>query len=188
MATIGSHQKVWWECEKGHEWYAEIKSRCSGKKCPICANQKIVPGINDFATSNSQLVQEWDYSRNGDLLPNAVSAGSNRKVWWKCALGHEWAATIYTRTTLGVGCPYCKNRKVLAGFNDLATRNPRLAAEWHPSKNGSLLPTQVVAGSNKKAWWKCSKCGWEWETVINSRNMGCGCPACAGKKAIYKEI
>lgn len=27
-------------------------------------------------------------------------------------------------------CPYCKNRKLLRGFNDLATAHPWLAAEW----------------------------------------------------------
>ena len=41
-----------------------------------------------------------------------------------------------------------------AGVNDLATKRPDLATEWHPTKNGDLKPTDVAAGSEKKAWWR----------------------------------
>ena len=32
--TIGSGQKVWWKCSKGHEWQAVINSRNNGTGCP----------------------------------------------------------------------------------------------------------------------------------------------------------
>ena len=51
----------------------------------------------------------------------------------------------------GNGCPYCANRKVLVGFNDLATVQPLVAKEWHESLNGALTPEMVTAGSHKKA-------------------------------------
>ena len=59
----------------------------------------------------------------------------------------------------------------------LAVVNPVLAKEWHPTKNGALLPEFVSAHSNKKVWWQCEK-GHEWEAVINSRNKGHGCMIC----------
>ena len=70
------------------------------------------------------------------------------------------------------------------GFNDLTTINPKLAAQWHPTKNGDLKPTQVVANSNKKVWWLLSyddsrigkHIDFEWKTTINNRNNGSGCP------------
>ena len=43
--------------------------------------------------------------------------------------------------------------RVLAGFNDLASRFPEIAAEWS-EKNYPLRPDEVTAFSNKKAWWK----------------------------------
>lgn len=61
--------------------------------------------------------------------------------------------------------------------NCLAVANPNLAAEWHPTKNGSLTPDMVTKGSNKKAWWKC-RLGHEWQTRIVSRSRGTGCPFC----------
>jgi hypothetical protein len=65
--------------------------------------------------------------------------------------------------------------------NILQIFNASLAKEWHPTKNGSLTPRDVTTGSNKKAWWLCSR-GHEWESAIHSRNNGHGCPYCAGKK------
>ena len=47
-------------------------------------------------------------------------------------------------------CPYCTNRKVLAGFNDLATLEPAVAKEWHPTLNGALTPEMVTAGEPPK--------------------------------------
>ena len=111
-----------------------------------------------------------------------VMANSHIKVWWKCDKGHEWQVRVASRTSGGSGCPICSGRKVLAGFNDLQTKEPRVAAEWHPTKNGALKPTMVTVGSTKKVWWKCPL-GHEWKTVVYSRATGrkCGCPECAGK-------
>ena len=78
----------------------------------------------------------------------------------------------------GNNCPYCSNHRVLKGYNDLASLNPDLAKEWHPTKNGDLKPSDVLASSHKEAWWLCPKCGYEWETDIKARTNGRGCPFC----------
>ena len=48
-----------------------------------------------MATTNPDLVKEWHTERNGDLRPSDVTAGSGKKVWWHCKLGHEWQAFVY---------------------------------------------------------------------------------------------
>ena len=110
---------------------------------------------------------------------------SNKKVWWKCSLGHEWQATIHNRSK-GKRCPYCSNRILLTGFNDLNTVNPNLAKEWNYEKNIGLTPMDVMPNSGKKVWWKCNK-GHEWHTTIDSRNKGHGCPYCSGRYAVLGE-
>ena len=177
MVTPGSNKKAWWKCSKGHEWEAVISSRSSGVSCPVCANKMILIGYNDLATNRPELAKEWNFEKNGDLKPTMVTPGSNKKVWWKCSKGHEWKAFIANRSK-GIGCPYCSNKLVLMGYNDLATVKPELAAEWNYEKNGDLKPTMVTPGSNKKVWWKCQTCGYEWQTVISSRSNGNGCPKC----------
>lgn len=141
-----------------------------------------MPGETDLATMFPALAEEWDTARNGKLTPDQVAAYSNRKVWWRCALGHEWQAVIASRTASRVGCPICSGRRVLAGFNDLATLQPETAAQWDDTLNGKLTPEMVTLGSHKKVWWRCGD-GHVWKAAIFSRTgrQKCGCPICAGK-------
>ena len=176
MVTSGSNQKIWWKCSKGHEWCARVISRSKGVGCPICSNKQVLKGYNDLATTNPSLVTEWNYGKNGDLKPDMVTSGSGKKVWWKCSKGHEWLTSIHNRT-IGTKCPICSNAKVLEGYNDLATLNPILAAEWNYEKNNDLSPIMFTANSGKQVWWKCSK-GHEWIAEIRARNRGAKCPYC----------
>ncbi|MFQ9422805.1 MAG: zinc-ribbon domain-containing protein [Christensenellaceae bacterium] len=55
------------------------------------------------------IAQEWNYDKNGTLTPDKIRFDSKKKVWWRCALGHEWQAMISSRAnpTRGRGCPIC---------------------------------------------------------------------------------
>ena len=79
------------------------------------------------------------------------------KVWWKCPKGddHEWEASTNNRSK-GQGCAVCSNKKIVLS-NCLATTHPELAKEWHPTLNNGKTPFDVIAGTNKKLWWKCDK-------------------------------
>ena len=184
MFSCGSHQKIIWRCKHGHEWTAQIKTRVSGCGCPVCANKILLKGFNDLATKRPDLAEEWHPVKNGNLKPTDVVFGSHEKVWWCCKnnQNHEWQATILDRYN-GRNCPFCSNKKVLVGDNDLATKRPDLAEEWHPTKNGNLKPSEYVSGSTKKVWWRCkSNPNHEWEASIVSRSRGSGCPECAKER------
>ena len=174
--TFGSNKKVWWRGACGHEWQTSVKARSNGEKCPICSGARVIEGINDLSTLKPELAPEW--SEKNEIKPTEVSIGSHKKVIWKCKLGHEWIATVKSRTINRTGCPYCSHNKVLAGFNDLATLFPEVADEW--SARNEKKPTEVTAFANRKAWWKCKICGYEWNTLISTRSGGSKCPCCSG--------
>ena len=141
-----------------------------------------------LAETNPELVKEWHPTKNGDLSPQDVSQKSNKKVWWQCQEGHEWEAPVSNRNKVnGTKCPYCSNKLILTGYNDLATTHPDLAKEWHPMKNENLSPQDVSFGTNKKVWWRCKK-GHEWEAIIYNRSKNSyGCPYCSGRQPIVGE-
>ena len=130
------------------------------------------------------LVVQWHPTRNGTLLPAQVSAGSHRKVWWRCPKGpdHVWSAAVKSRVgRRGRGCPFCSGRRASA-TNSLATLAPELAAQWDVGRNGTLTPADVIAGSARKCWWLCSA-GHSWSAQVRSRTVfDTGCPYCANQK------
>jgi hypothetical protein len=77
-------------------------------KCPICFNQKVVKS-NCLATTHPEIAKEWHPTKNGDLTPFDVVAGSHKKVWWKCPVGddHEWKSQIYNISRDLSNCPFC---------------------------------------------------------------------------------
>ena len=191
-------KKVWWRCPKGHSYDSSIGSR-TGKDhsgCPYCAGKKALSGYNDLYTNYPDIAKEWHPSKNGDIKPTDVVFGSSIKVWWQCSLGHEWQAAIHPRTAKGVGCPYCANKKVLSGYNDLAFLRPELAQQWNYEKNKGLVdgnavdistPDKVTLVSGNKVWWKCSN-GHEWQsTVAHRTSRNDGCPYCYGRYVIVGE-
>jgi len=180
--TAGSNKKVWWQCSKGHEWEATVASRSNGTGCPSCSG-RIATDENCLQTLNPSLANEWHPTKNGRLTPIDVKAGSHNKVWWRCPKGHEWQASVSNRSK-GRGCPECAG-KIANDENCLLTLNPSLANEWHPTKNGSLTPIDVTAGSGRKVWWQCSR-GHEWESAIYSRTSGIGCPNCHSQTSLLE--
>ena len=183
---IGSVKKVWWKCPKGedHEWKSSIIHRVNGVGCPICSNHKIVKS-NSLLTLNPEMAKQWHPTKNGKLTPLDVGIGSAKKVWWKCPEGedHEWQAQIASRH-LGSGCPVCAN-KLIVKSNSLATLNPEIAKQWHPTKNGKLTTLNISPGSHKKVWWKCEKGDDHiYLMSLENKTKGYGCPICSGHKVV----
>jgi hypothetical protein len=132
--------------------------------------KNVIVGVNDLATTHPELAKEahgWD--------PKTVIAGTGKKLEWKCSLGHVWLAGGNSRIR-GTGCSVCDNKKILIGYNDLATTHPELAKEAH-----GWDPKTVIAGTGKKLEWKCSL-GHVWTASGDRRTNNIGCPICAGKK------
>ena len=129
-----------------------------------------------------EVSQDWDYDANWPLIPDNVAAFSTIPVQWKCSKGHTWITRVSGRTSNKNGCPYCSNHSsigTIQGVNDLATTNPEVVAYWDTSKNGTLKPTDIRAGSYHRVWWKCPNCGYEWNAIVKYKVLAKNlCPQC----------
>ena len=179
MVSYGSAKMYWWKCSLGHDYLSSPASRASGNGCPYCSKHKLLSGFNDFETCYPTYAKEWDYEKNYPLKPSQV-IGGNKKIWWKCSLGHSYEATMNSRTNRNSGCPICYGRKVLSGYNDLATTTPELISEWDYEKNKGLTPQMVSKGSRMIVWWKCSQ-NHRFQMSITSKKKG-NCPICNSKR------
>ena len=107
---------------------------------------------NSLSAVHPELVSEWS-EKNLPLTPDDITFGSNKKVWWKGACGHEWQTSVKARSN-GEKCPICSGARVIEGINDLSTLKPGLAPEW--SEKNEIKPKEVSIGSHKKVIWKCT--------------------------------
>jgi hypothetical protein len=167
--TAGSAKKIWWRCEKKHEYYVPINYRTSGSGCPSC-RLNIVP----LFTEDNEFMSEWDYSINIDD-PHSLNTKSKKEAWWICKLHGAYKKKISDRAK-GLGCIICSNTKRaesvrLARLNkngSFKDKFPHLVEQWHPSKNEDKKPEDFSVGSHQKIWWRCRN-GHEWLQSINSR-------------------
>lgn len=180
--NLGSHKKYWWKCERNHEWESPLRNRVNKDiPCPYCSGRKIIIGETDLATTHPEIVKEWSDKNN--INPIEISAGSNQKIIWECELKHEWTISPNSRTSQRSGCPYCANKKILKGFNDLASLNPEIAKFWDFDKN-VLTPYELGNGSGKKVWWLCEKNHSFEMTIWNRVKNGKNCPYCSNRRVI----
>lgn len=183
--SYGSKKKYWWIDSLGHEWDASVSVRTGANQgCPYCAGSRILVGFNDLATTNPEIVPEMHPTLNGALLATEITRGSNKPIWWLDARDHEWEAAPNTRLYGKKGCPFCSGRRVLAGFNDLATKSPELISEWDFNKN-TINPNKVTSGSTIKVWWICRN-SHSMEVAVGERKKY-GCGECAKENAGRKK-
>jgi hypothetical protein len=169
----GSRKKYKWKCSENHIWERSASGRSSGQGCPYCSGTRVIKGKTDLATVDPELATELV-----DADATQISRNSGKKFKWKCKQGHYFEAKVYSRKK-DSGCPVCANKKILIGFNDLATTHKDIAMQafgWDPRTK--------IAGSSKKEWWICSF-EHKYQTSPYSRTyQQTGCPFCSNQKLL----
>ena len=139
--TQFSGRKVWWICDKKHEWRADIHHRAHGTGCPYCSGNAVCQD-NCLQTKNPKLSKQWHSKKNGRLTPKDITPGSNKKVWWICENEHEWQAIVNNRVK-GTKCPICSKRRATELYIRDAMK-AQLSAERLSAKNGYLTPEDIL--------------------------------------------
>lgn len=158
--------------------------------------RKLIYTGRELSKHNPELVDEWDYDKNFPITPDDVSYGSAKKYWWKCPrCGKSYEASPNKRTCRKTACPYCAvvdrgihQKETYAKINNFAEKYPEIAREWNYDKNAKN-PSDYSCSSNEIVWWKCQKCGNEWQTSVNKRTgkKGTSCPICSLKKGAKRN-
>ncbi len=244
--SVGSEEKVWWKCERGHSWQAVIYSRTSdhhSNGCPKCSAEKrtslpekiiyfyvkkyfpdakenyhptflnkreldiFIPSISTGIEYDGKA---WHKNINKDIFKDEVCSRNDVKVFRVREEGLE----DYESSSIKIKCE--KYRSDCLHLTDpiktllkhLGIENPDIAidrdyemvvgdfltikkdetischsmmAEWDYEKNKNVNPEFISLHSNRKFWWKCNKCGYEWRVSPAHRARGHKCPVCVGQ-------
>lgn len=151
---------------------------------------KWVPHQDSILVRYPHLAAEADHERAAAMGLDFAHIAPGTKVLlpWRHPVAdggtHAWLQSGTSRVHMDAGCSIC--RGYLADrTTSLSTRIPHLAAEWHPTRNGTRTPDKVTPGSRHDASWLCTGCTYTWRARISSRALdGNGCPRCAGQEAL----
>lgn len=87
--TLGSDKLVHWICSccprgQPHHWTASPSRRIgSGSRCLVCAGRQACV-CNSLGSLFPVIAAKFDVDKNG-FGPSDITAGSNKKVWWRNA-------------------------------------------------------------------------------------------------------
>lgn len=172
--THGSQRRAVWCCSTcGHVWSTPVATRTvysvGCRPCSIASRDPEPPALTE---THPTIAAEWHPTLNGDVSPDQIAYNARRRVSWRCVKGHVWQAKVRNRTRsrggAGSQCPYCCGR-LATPENNLAVLDPTLAAQWHPTRNGELSPTDVLPRSRREVWWLCPA-GHEWAATPRARH------------------
>jgi hypothetical protein len=157
-------------------YYYTLNNLCNGWK-PRAFDKN-----NPYTIQN---IKTWiKNNKKPFILLSDTYKGTKKNLQLQCLKEgcEEYFQMPWSDLNHGCGCPYCSGHQ--AGLsNCLATKNPNLASEWHPTLNGDLTPFNVTCGYSKDIWWQCSNNPKHvWKAKVHKRNgRGDGCPYCCGK-------
>lgn len=193
MTNPGSRDTTWWLCSScSHVWKTSPKKRTTDNSgCPKCATRRRATTIRKPRPGHSvaerfpHLLELLHPTKNGDISLWNLNYGTTTKLFWLCPrCGNEWT----THTPRNTGCRTCgakdrgRRQSSPTAGDSLTETHPELAREWHPSKNGDLLPTQLRADSSRQVWWLCGVCQREWKRSPGNRaKTGAGCRRCSSR-------
>jgi hypothetical protein len=180
-----SNEKFWWICKNNHSIHKEPYHRLEGPYygCGFCSGRHATKE-NNFMKSFPHLVKELAIEKN-DIDLSTLTPQSEKELWWKCKKNHLFQQQVKHRA-IGQGCPYCSNQKVGYG-NDFQSQYPKIAKEWHPTKNGKLKPNQVISKSKKLFYFLCKNGHTYKQSLQNKVKQNQGCPYCSGRYATEEK-
>ena len=188
--STGSNKVVWWICKKNHSYSQSIHSKTKGIGCPICNNKLVLKGYNDLATTNPELLDEWNYNKNNlnNITPFNITKGAEKKVWWLCPKCNQSYECFAYSKKKGVGCPYCSSKIIIKGLNDIFTKKPKWEQSWDYKKN-NIDPYTLSVSSHKKVWWICNQCRKSFERKVSDVDIDVVlCKECSINNGVIKRI
>lgn len=165
----------------------EIDVDCSRDAITIKNQYVILRKENSIATLRPDLIDRWDYEKNGSITPEMVTLGTGQRFYWKCKICNRSYLALPSKIAEGSVCSKHRNLLKYEG-NDLATKHPELLKYWDYEKN-NVDPSEIYGGGERVVFWKCEK-GHSYTKSILKHIRGEGCPICAGKKVLvgYNDL
>lgn len=174
--VAGTNRLLYWRCPKHPEPFpCTGVNRVKGRGCGYCRGFKVLPGFNDMATTHPELAAELVGTD-----PTTVLGTTTAVLLWHCPNHEEpYPSAAINRAMKGYKCSYCSGKRVLPGFNDMATTHPELAQQVV-----GVDTRTVIAGTPKKLHWRCPNHEEPFPMTGANRVSGHACGYCTRQQVL----
>ena len=200
-----SHHSFSWTPIFKFDPHSQLITRNQPKKCTQCEIQKSVVAITSIYPLTSKF---WHPTRNKPILANEIAYNSRQVYWWNCPkCNHSWEeetrkVSLINYTNDGrhfqhvnkksrkTPCPKCHQKN-----NSIEVKFPKLAKEFHITKNKDVKLDQININYKNPIWWECSVNRKHiWKATIKQRVFiskqklkNNKCPFCNGERLLLSE-
>ena len=161
-------------CPLGHTWIQTLNKLTRKKKqtefCKPCQSVEI-----KFPSIATEIDMAYSMKHFNISSTLEIQAFSNHKLKFKCAAGHVWITTLFTRTNKAASgkCSVCCS--VFVKFPEIGKE---IDMTYMKNKYNILSTKAIAAYSHKRLRFKCKE-EHMWITPLNSRTRdGFSCPIC----------
>lgn len=161
-----------------------IKIKVDDMPSEIVSTQKVKKlSFDNLFYKPSYIYNVGDVVNNVEILEQLYmepeyNSQSNKRKHYKCKCLKDGYEYIIPERDFKIskGCPVCAGKRVLVGYNDLATTNPELINFLLDKEDGY----KYTKGSRKSIWVACPFCGYKKLTTVEQlvHNGGLSCPQC----------
>lgn len=161
---------VAWKCDKcGYKWSSSPNSRVRVDRisdCPHCTGRVAMPGVDDLETLFPEVAKDWDYERNGGILPSQIKPYSNKKYYWYCSTCGKSYPAYPGAKIKGCSCRDCigakiskKQSKTVGQFDENGTlintyQGLHRAAEAMNVDPNAIFQSVKNGGKSKGYYWR----------------------------------
>jgi hypothetical protein len=148
----GSHKRVWWICENGHEWQTMVYGVFG---CPKCSNRKPPAELK-----NSDISLFWNLGKNKIPITDAYI---NDPIYysWQCDNGHEWKNKIRNQLYKKNNCTQCyreNSSRKIKKFPKAKSKFDYITRYWDKTNS---IPINNI-DQYETARWECYRCNTIW--------------------------
>ena len=204
-----SNKKYWFHCQVcDHDFDKSLNHIVKNGWCNYCSGHKITECYKekcDYCYERLFISHEksnyWHVTKNGKITPKDIKKSSKDSYWFTCNIcNHDFESRIsdVSRTDgRNNWCPYCSVpiKKFCKDNCDFCYEKSFASCEksnqWHPTKNGNIIPRNITKGNQIKCWFKCDICSHSFLTnvysVAKTKSDKNYCPYCNGVELCEDE-
>jgi len=181
-----TQKNYWFDCDKcNHSFEMTPNNINYGAWCIYCAHLKLCDDDTcqdcfekSFASRDNPF-----WSTKNEMTPRQVFKNTSRKHWFDCDIcHHSYLQIVSNVVNRGDGCHYCSSNKLCDDDDcDFCFRKSFASHHrsefWHKDLNQDKNPRQFHLNSNKKFWFKCDVCDYNFDShllnIVTGKNW---CP------------